>query len=149
PGTPSLSTSFCRMIFTAAPASPGAGAERQQCHLARVLHGGRHVALVLRTVSRHPSRPDLAAFGHELLEQPHVLEVDVVDPLLAEDADLALLLLLPALVVLFLLRPSLGLSRHPAVSPLLLQLPPPRARRPSRRRPRRSGPASRPWRSPT
>src|SRR5437879_2092825 len=99
------------MIFMRA--SPGA--EGKQRHLAGVLHGRCHIALVLDAVARHPPRTDLATLRDELLQQPDVLEVDVVDALLAEDADLALLLLLPALVVLLSLRPSLGLSRHLAV----------------------------------
>src|SRR5437764_7756069 len=135
------------MIFTAA--SPGAGAEWKERHLAGILHGRGHVALMLHAVARHAPRPDLAPLGHELLQQPHVLEVDVVDALLAEDADLALLLLLPALVVLLFPRPSLGLRWHPAVSPLPLRRPLPRARHPSRRRPRPNGSASPPSRWPT
>src|SRR6266545_6749764 len=111
-------------------------AEGEQGHLAGVLHGRGNVALVLHAIAGHAPGADLAAVGHELLQQSDVLEVDVVDPLLAEDADLALLFLLPALVVLLLLRPSLGLRWHPAVSPLPLRRPPRLARRPSRR-PRR------------
>src|SRR4051794_40391508 len=135
------------MIFIGHPSSC---AERQQRHLPRVLHRGRDVALVLRAVARHTPRTDLPALGDELLQQTDVLEVDVVDPLLAEDADLPLLLLLPALLVLLLLWPSLGLSRHPAVSPLLrLRRPRPRARSPSRPLRCPSGPASPPWPWPT
>src|SRR5215831_11922464 len=117
----------------------------QQRHLAGVLHGSGNIALVLGAVARHAPRPDLSPLGHELLQQAHVLVVDVVDPVLAEDADLALLLLLPALVILLSFRSSLGLSRHPAVTPLLLRRPPPRAPRPSPRRRRPNGSASRPW----
>src|SRR5438132_1339050 len=105
------------MIFIGSRWSWASGSPRavgQERHLASVLHGGGHVALVLRAVARDAPRPDLPPLRHELLEQADVLEVDVVDPVLAEDADLPLLLLLPALVVLLLLGCSLlGLSRHP------------------------------------
>src|SRR5438309_2187250 len=138
------------MIFIACSS---ARAERQERHLSRVLDRRGHVALVLRAVAGDAARTDLAPVGHELLQQPHVLEVDIVDLVLAEDADLALLLLLPALVVLLLAdsfpAAAAALSRHPGVSPLLHRRPRPRAPSPSRPRRRRSGPASPPWPWPT
>src|SRR5437899_10991760 len=70
---------------------------------------------MLHAIARHPARPDLAALRDELAEQVHVLVVDVVDPLLAEQADLLLLLLLPAL--LFLLSALALYLRHPVASP--------------------------------
>src|SRR3989442_7105347 len=131
------------MIFTEPSSSR---AVREQRHLAGVLDRGGHVALVLGAVPRDTPRTDLSPLGHELLQQSDVLEIDVVDPLLAEDADLLLLLLLPALVVFLFANPLLGLSRHPAVSPLPhLRRPRRRAPNPTRRRP--SDPASPPWRS--
>src|SRR4029450_12768923 len=96
------------------------GGVRQQGHLASVLDRGGDVALVLRAVARHTARADLAAFGHEPPQRRGVLVVDVLDPVLAEDAHVALLLLLPALVVLLPLGGSpLRLRWHPAVSPRL------------------------------
>src|SRR3954471_17163524 len=92
------------------PSLPSACGARvgQQLHLAAVLDGDRDVALVLRAVARHAPGADLAAVGDELAQQTDVLVVDVVDALLAEDADLTLLLLLPGLVVLlFARRPPL------------------------------------------
>src|SRR6266511_3327971 len=101
------------MIFTC-PASPRR--VREQCHLARVLHGGRHVALVLRAVPRDPARSDLAPLRHELAQHAHVLVVDVVDLVLAEHADLRLLLLLPALLFFFASLPSFLRHRYTGVS---------------------------------
>src|SRR5437016_8186215 len=103
------------MIFIAGSSACAVGQER---HLPRVLHGRGHVALMLRAVARHAARPNLSPLGDELLEQADVLEIDVVDPVLAEDADLLLLLLLPALVVLLLTGSSLRLRGHPVPTPL-------------------------------
>src|SRR5438034_11626733 len=74
---------------------------------------------MLDAVSRDTPRADLPALGHEVAQHHDVLVVDVGDPVLTEDADLALLLL-PSLLVLFLARapgPRLRLTRHPVVSP--------------------------------
>src|SRR3954447_18949359 len=154
PGTPSLSTSFCRMIFIAGSA-PLPRAVRQERHLPRVLDRRRHVALVLRAVARHPARPDLAPLRDELPEQVGVLVVDVRDLVLAELAELPLAALRPALFFFgvlagTLLGGSIRSTRHPVVSPR------PRRRRRRRGRPccwrssprRRTGPASPPWRWP-
>src|ERR1043166_5548302 len=112
---------------------------------------------MLRAVPGHTASPDLAPLGHELAQRRDVLVVDVIDPVLAEDADLALLLLLPALVVLLaagarLAAPVPSSTRHPAVSPPDR----PRPRAPSPSRPSRSwttrssnARSSRPWRWPT
>src|SRR3954469_15582476 len=77
------------MSFIAA-SSPGSAGVGQQRHLAAVLHRDGDVALVLRTVARHPTCADLAAVGDELAQQRRVLVVDVGRLLLAEDADLFL-----------------------------------------------------------
>src|SRR4029450_2570063 len=123
------------------------GGVRHQGHLASVLDRGGDVALVLRAVARHTACADLAAFGHEPPQRRGVLVVDVLDPVLAEDADLGRLLLLPALLVLLPLGGSpLRLRWHPAVSPRL-----PWERRPWRASSRSnlpSGPDARSSRSP-
>src|SRR5581483_10849251 len=91
-------------------------------------------------VPGHPAGPDLPPLRHELAQRRDVLEVHVLDAVLAEDADLLLLLLLPGLVVLLLLRRALlGLSRHPAVSPRLSSGRRQPSREPTSRRPRGPG----------
>src|SRR5438046_8069222 len=100
---------------------------------------------MLRAVARHPASPDLASVRDELAEHGHVLVVDVVHPVLAENAELLLLLLLPGLLFLLL---ALSNSSHPAVSPPAARprrLPLPRTSRPGRR----FVPASPSWRWPT
>src|SRR3954454_25274202 len=77
------------MSFIAASSAGSAGVGQQR-HLAAVLHRDGDVALVLRTVARHPTCADLAAVGDELAQQRRVLVVDVGRLLLAEDADLLL-----------------------------------------------------------
>src|SRR3954470_12376150 len=47
---------------------------------------------MLRAVAAHPTRPDLAAVGDELPQQRGVLVIDVSGLVLAEGADLLLLL---------------------------------------------------------
>src|SRR5213594_2427744 len=104
---------------------------------------------MLGAVAGHPAGTDLAPLGDELAQHHDVLVVDVLDPVLAEDADLPLLLLLPGLLFLFLPRRSLlGLRGHPVASPR----PNSGLRRPgrepwptSRRRPCRLGARSWPW----
>src|SRR5690606_1713783 len=71
----------------------------EQRHLAGVLDGPGHILLLLRAVARDAPRPDLRSVGHEAPQQVHVLPIDVVDVLDAEDAGL---LLGPAGVVLVL-----------------------------------------------
>src|SRR5207237_10163953 len=79
---------------TAPAASPALGhralAVRQEGHFARRLDGHGHVALVLGAVARNPAGADLAPVGHEPPEQVHVLVVDPLNVLAAEDADLLL-----------------------------------------------------------
>src|SRR5881396_3540722 len=73
---------------------------------------------MLGAVAGHPAGTDLAPLGDELAQHHDVLVVDVLDPVLAEDADLSLLLLLPGLLFLFLPRRSLLCLRgHPVASP--------------------------------
>src|SRR6476659_10903484 len=108
---------------------------------------------MLHAVARHPPRADLAALGGELPQHEDVLVVDVVDLVLAEDAELALALLLPLVVFVLLgsLRP-IWFTRHPVESPRSIRPPPaPRPTLPSRshRKTWKSGwPWSR-WRWPT
>src|SRR6185503_16816062 len=114
------------------------------------------VALMLHAVARDAASPQLAPLGHELAQRDGVLVVDVVDAVLAEDAELALALLLPGLIVLFLaaLRAAFSFSRHPVGSPLdrfRHRRPEPRPSRPSHRMSWRrwSGTAARPVPWPT
>ena len=65
----------------------------QQRHLAGVLDRRGDVPLLLGVVPAHPAGADLGAVRHEALQQVDVLVVDVVDPLLDEDAGLLLDLL--------------------------------------------------------
>src|SRR5438093_9612698 len=97
--------------------SPGplSGCVRQERHLPCVLDRRRHVTLVLGAVARHPACADLPPVRDELAEQGQVLVVDEGDLVLAEDADL-LLLLLPGLLFLFSACFASFLS-HPAASP--------------------------------
>src|SRR5271169_468 len=60
--------------------------KRQQRDIARLLDRSRQAALVRRAHSGQASRSDLAAFRHELRQQPHVLVIDRFDLL---DAELA------------------------------------------------------------
>src|SRR5207245_453257 len=122
---------------------------RQQRHLAGVLDRRGDVALVLGTVARDPPGSDLPAVGDELSKDAHVLVVDS-SLVLAEDAELLLLFLLPGLLVLLLALPRSPLlcSRHPVASPLAVR-PRRRSRCPTSQRRRRSGPVARAWRSPT
>src|SRR5687768_7046230 len=55
---------------------------------------------MLHAVARDAPGADLAPIAHELAQRHDVFVVDVVDTVLAEHAELALALLLPALVVL-------------------------------------------------
>ena len=55
---------------------------------------------MLHTVARDASSPKLSSLGHELAQRDDVLVVDVLGALLAEDAELALALLLPGFLVL-------------------------------------------------
>src|SRR5947208_16239512 len=76
---------------------------------------------MLHAVARDAPSADLPSLGHELAQHHHVLVVDVVDPVFAEDADRPLGLLPGGLVVLLSRRAPrarLRFTRHPAVSPL-------------------------------
>src|SRR5690349_1588980 len=90
PGAPRPETSVVRMSFICpeSPFSARGARVRQQGHLTGVLDSGRHVALVLGAVARHPAGTDLAAVGDELPQQPRVLVVDVGDLVMAEEANL-------------------------------------------------------------
>src|SRR5690349_12192107 len=68
-------------------ALPRPRGERQQGDVARLLDGRRKPALVRRADARQAARHDLAALGHELRKQTHVLVIDGVDLLDAELAD--------------------------------------------------------------
>src|SRR5205814_9128254 len=59
----------------------------QQGQLARRLDGDGHLALVLGAVARHAASSDLPAVRDEPAQQVHVLVIDPVDVVLAEDAD--------------------------------------------------------------
>src|SRR5262245_12589410 len=63
---------------------------REQGHLACVLDGRGHVALMLGAVAGDPAGTDLAAVAHELAQQVDVLVVDVLLLVSAELAELAL-----------------------------------------------------------
>src|SRR5690606_29149746 len=80
----------------------------QQCHLARVLDGPGHLALLLGVVARDSTGPDLGPVGLEPPKQVDVLVVDVLDPLLGEQAHL----LLAAAGVVLVLAPLGGRLRH-------------------------------------
>src|SRR6266403_140183 len=60
--------------------------ERDERDVARLLDRLRQPALVRGAHARNAARRDLAALGNEGSEQPHVLVVDVVDPIDAEPA---------------------------------------------------------------
>src|SRR5438270_11285724 len=62
--------------------------ERQQGDVARLLDRVGQAALVRSANSGEAPRDDLAALGHELAKQAHVLIVDSVDLLDAEFANL-------------------------------------------------------------
>src|SRR5689334_13262490 len=72
--------------------------ERQQGDVARLLDGIGQPPLVRGADAGNAARHDLAALGHEGVQQLHILVVDVVDLL---DAEAAYLL---APEILFLLR---------------------------------------------
>src|SRR5437867_369936 len=126
----------CPLASEAAPSSAGV---RQQGHLAGVLHGRRDVALMLHAVPGDASGADLPPLRDVLPQGDDVLVIDVVDPVLAERADLALLLL-PGLLVLLALRRAFRFTRHPAVTP-------PDPSRPRRRVPPRARPSRYSWSS--
>src|SRR3984893_7242791 len=62
--------------------------KRQQCDIARLLDSPRQTALVRHTHAGQASRSDLAAFSHELRQEPHIFVVDRLDLLDAELAHL-------------------------------------------------------------
>src|SRR5262245_22056810 len=62
---------------------------RQQRDRESAPDGARELALVPRAASRDAPRSDLAALRHEVAEPAHVLEIDQVDLVHTELADLA------------------------------------------------------------
>jgi hypothetical protein len=64
------------------------GGKRQQRDVPRLLDGFRQAALVRGANAVQPSRNNLAALGHKLLQQAHVAVRNRVDLLRAELADL-------------------------------------------------------------
>src|SRR5947209_6941677 len=70
--------------------------ERQQRDVARLLDGDGKPPLVRRADAAQAARHDLAAFGHEAREQPHVFVVDGVNFLDAEFANLLAAEIFPA-----------------------------------------------------
>src|SRR5690242_11674735 len=62
--------------------------ERQQGDVARALDRRGKLPLVRGAHAGQPAGNDLAAFGHELLQQAHVFVVDVVNLFDTEFADL-------------------------------------------------------------
>src|SRR5512146_2838002 len=72
--------------------------KRQQGDVARALDGGRKPALVRRAHAGQATGNDLAPLGHKLLQQAHVLVIDVVNFL---DAELAHLLAAEKLAATF------------------------------------------------
>ena len=62
----------------------------QQSHLAGVLDGTGHSALLLGIVARDTASADLPPVGHETPKQLHILVIDVLHPLVGENADLLL-----------------------------------------------------------
>jgi hypothetical protein len=85
---------------TIAPAAPAAPATRsfgggplrvgQQHELTSGLDGEGDVALVLSTVTRHPTSPDLSPVAHVLAEHVDVFVVNPGDPVLADGTRLLL-----------------------------------------------------------
>ena len=58
-----------------------AGGERQKSHLARVLHSGSDLALLLRGQTRDATGTDLVAVGDEQTQGLNILVVDRLDAL--------------------------------------------------------------------
>ena len=94
PGDPT-DPNMGRLVWALIPVAPraavgdhghGVGHER---HGPRALDGVLDHVLVLAARARDPARLDLAAVGHVLAQELRVLVVDVVNPVLAELADLA------------------------------------------------------------
>src|ERR1700678_1327301 len=65
-----------------------AGCEGEQGDVARLLDGEREAALMRGADAGETARDDLAALGHEPLQQAHVAVAEEVDLLGAELADL-------------------------------------------------------------
>src|SRR5581483_2975162 len=83
------------------------GSVGQQCNVARLLDGRAHAALVRRAYAGQAPGDDLAALGHELAQQAHVLVVDGVNLLHAELAHL--------LAAEELARPAFAAAAGPAL----------------------------------
>jgi hypothetical protein len=91
------STEATITITPATPATPatrsfGGGPLRvgQQHQLTGGLDGEGDVALVLSTVARHPTSPDLSPVAHVLAEHVDILVVNPRDPVLADGTRLLL-----------------------------------------------------------
>src|SRR5207249_8088585 len=110
---PRESTSAFRITFTGP--RPSSDDVRQQRDLAGVLDRRGDVALVAGAGARHAPRSDLAAIRDVLPQDGEILEVDVLDPLLAEVTDL-----LPLGATRLLAAPATvgapGRTRGPTVS---------------------------------
>src|SRR5947209_1778069 len=91
---------------------------RHQREIARALHRGRELALIVGARSGDPRRDDLAVFADEVLQQIDVLVVDPLDLLGGEAAELAALeeLLRALLLALAVAAPAFSLAFSEAAS---------------------------------
>src|SRR5439155_3922176 len=87
PRRPTLSMSWRRMTSISGAPLP-IGHVGEQRHLARALDRDRHLALVAPAGSRNASRTDLPALGDVTAQLVHILVVDLLHLVLAEEAGL-------------------------------------------------------------